>query len=495
MSEPITSGTNLEQNQTASPSVVADVEAVDSPKHVHVEGEDVMNSSTTKQVEEEEEDEETSDSSGGSEAHEGEGREEMDEGVEEVDQIAIYEEMVPVTLNLKSGEWELRDQFVWPVTLPVELLAYDCNDYIMYNLRDPRIDVFALRTIEEMDFPIGFDISVSKSIRAQLMSIIPVLWKEKVSVIIQERRAALAQRCSTTLEPSNTETGGLDANTTEQLAQDIIEYNAYPINAVRRLLKGPTDEEAEKTKQTQNDEKADFDDEETDTLKKRKRALEDEASGRKKRKRGTAFEAHNLLDERIAIRLNIALAGVQLQDQFDWDPAMPLYWTDIFARRMSTELGLPREMETAISYDIKRQVLAYLGHSTHQIPSDWLGSQNSSQSSSTSQATLKSSGLVSNSSAPYFPTRSLPILSIHNVIRPPQYATSFEPSLTAHTPSQNRWDRSNARQRARYTRATPASPPPTSAHPPTMSNAPLPTTPNAPKPTQNTLAPRPSPIR
>lgn len=495
MSEPNTVETNLELNRTASPSVVADVEAVDSPKHAHVEGEDTVNSSTTKQVEEEDEEEETTESSGGSEAQEGEGRDDMDEVAEEVDQVAVYEEMVPVTLNLKSGEWELRDQFVWPVTLPVELLAYDCNDYIMYNLRDPRIDVFALRTIEEMDFPIGFDISVSKSIRAQLMSIIPVLWKEKVSVAIQERRAALAQRRSTTPGPSNVETGGLDANTSEKLAHDIVEYSAYPINAVRRLLRGPTDEQAEKTNQTQDDEKVDFDDEETDTLKKRKRALEDEAAGRKKRKRGTAFEAHNLLDERIAIRINIALAGVQLQDQFDWDPAMPLYWTDIFARRMSTELGLPREMETAIAHDIKRQVLAYLGHSTHQIPSDWLGSQNSSQTLSTSQSTLKSSGLVSNSSAPYFPTRSLPILSIHNVIRPPQYAASFEPSLTAHTPSQNRWDRSNARQRARYTRATPVPQSPNSAHLPTSSNAPVSTTPNAAKPTQNTLAPRPSPIR
>jgi hypothetical protein len=482
-------------NETASPSGIDSSEAVNSPKPLGNETEDLNNEEMLKNAEEEEEEEDISDESGESE---GEGREMVVEVSGDQNTQQVYEETVPVTLNLKSGTWELRDQFLWPVTFPVDLLAYDCNDYVAYNLRDPRIDTFALRTVEEMDFPIGFDVSVAKSIRAQLMALIPILWKEKVSVLMQERRAASTQRRSAAATANQIPSAVSSVVDEEEIAKLLANHNNYPLNAVRKLLKGPGGDDAQNEAQQNGEDDMDVDDEETSNIKKRKRALEGDAAGRKKRKRGTAFEAHNLVDERIPIRLNLALAGVQLQDQFDWDPATPLYWSDIFARRMSTELGLPREMELAISIDIKRQVLGYLGYSTHQLPPDWAVPASSVTTTTNSQPTLNSSSSLIPKNAIYFPTRSLPILSLHNVIRPPQISSSFGPALSAHSKSQQRWDKLNSRQRTRTARpAAPKQPTasPSAANPtPSSQSASTPSS-NIVKPIISSTAPRPTPIR
>jgi hypothetical protein len=460
--------TSSGKNERASSPVPIDVDASVSPIHHIFENVNAIVDELSKDVEEEDEEDSISDDNEDSEPNDEESGSMMEDIDASQNVMQVYEEMVPVSFYLKSGDWEFRDQITWAAMFPSDILGNDCNDYVEYNLKDPRIDVFALRTVEDIDFPVGFDISIAKSLRAQLMTIIPILWKEKQSIAIQERKAANAQRRTIHTEPISSDSkfnsaplSDLISKDSEEVAKLITSTTSFPLNAVRRLLKGPAVAEEKDTANREEEAQMDVDEEEVNNLKKRKRALEDEAAGRKKRKRGTAFEAHNLQDERIPIRLNLALCGVQLQDQFDWDPATPLFWSDIFARRLATELGLPREFELAIAHDIKRQVIGYFGFSSHQLPPDWNApSQLSSSTSvmSTNSQSLKASGGGSiNSNGPYLPTRSLPILNLHNVIRPPHISSVFAPSLTANPASLARWERLQSRKRPRSARAASSS--------------------------------------
>lgn len=470
------------------------------------DGEDVG-----KNLEEDEEDEDSSSSQEESEGNDDDGIQDVVEIEQETNVPQTYEELLPVTLNLRNGEWHLKDQITWPVTLPCDVLGQDCQEYVEYCLKDPKIDVFALRTVEDMDFPVGFDLAIAKAIRAHIMAFLPVIWKERQSVAIQERKNMIAQRRTGTVWDGNKmgasirarllKSGGALSN--EDLTKAISSVPEYPVNAVRRLFAG-TGANDEANKANGGEEAEDVDEEEAANMKKRKKLQEEETTGRRKRKRGTAFEAHVLLDERISIRLNIALAGVQLQDQFDWDPSAPLYWAEIFARRLATELGLPREFELAIAHDIKRQVLGYLAFSSHQLPSDWhhatsntsntsfspfglaSSSSNISASNSASETILIDSppGLSSSNannaseslanstggsssgagntkrkagaeSAPsYVPTRSLPILSLHNVIRPLASCSSFSPQLSAHPASKATWESFVQKQNTRSQRSS-----------------------------------------
>ncbi|XP_049850280.1 uncharacterized protein LOC126322404 [Schistocerca gregaria] len=105
-------------------------------------------------------------------------------------------------------------------------------------------------------------------------------------------------------------------------------------------------------------------------------SMEHAKPSRKKRKLGSAFEAHQVVDERVAIKIDLAIMGVRLIDQFDWDPANPLHWADTFARRTALEVGLTREMELAIANDIRRQVLLYMAESSNMLPDQWRVNQN-----------------------------------------------------------------------------------------------------------------------
>jgi len=397
----------------------------------------------------------------------------------------LCSEELPLSLNLKNGDFELRDQITWSVLLPLDLNGYECNEFVSYNLQNPMIDLFALRTVEEMDFPVGFDISVSRSIRAQIMALIPVVWRERQSIAMQERRALGVRRRPKLPKSDLSEAklsealrGSASASIREEVAQMIVEHTQYPIIAVRRLLSGPETEEEKNALVQGEGDPMDLDEVAEISFKKRKRSNEDDAAtSRKKRKRGTAFEAHVLFDERIPIHINLAISGVHIQDRFDWDPSVPLFWTDIFARRLAAEMGLTREFELAIAHDIKRQVLAYLAYNAHQLPPEWNPAQATSSAQGTTQAnsststtaqhqpnqgkldtsrSLSGSGLIPKSSAaiearnnaPNIPTSSLPILSLHNVIRPPQTCNAYAPSLSLHQPSKVRWDRLQAKKKA-----------------------------------------------
>lgn len=425
------------------------------------------------------------------------GANDMDTEENEGEQQEVTEELVPVRIEMKSGEWEFRDQFVWPVTLPLDILGNRCSEYVEYNLQDPRIDAFSLRTVEDLDFPVGFDVFLSKSIRAQLMLTIPVIWKERQqNALLEKRKDNSSQHSHTVLHPSvnkpSSKTGHSDATSNhvdervpenaimdeEKMIEAITSTNVFPANAVRRLLKGPAkeDEENQETSgQGEQEEILDYeeDDAVAEFTKKRKRMEVGEGTGRWKRKKGTAFEAHTHVDERITIKLNLAINGVNLQDQFEWDPSTPLFWSDIFARRLATELGLPREMEIAIAFEIRRQVLAYLASCSHHLPLDWSSTRSSlaavaassssssttssktgtskpsthTASSSAGNASLSSSSQLTTGDQSYIPTRSLPILSLRSVIRPHQVSDSYGPSLTFHQPSHSRWERDISHQR------------------------------------------------
>lgn len=421
----------------------------------------------------------------------------------------LDEEMLPISLNLRNGEWHFRDQLMWAVKLPSDILGHECQEYIEYNLNDPLIDVFSLRTTEDMDFPVGFDASIARSIRAQLMTLIPIVWKEKQSLAAHERRNINAQRRSTATETPNgaqsllalLKKGG--ALSSEDWTKAISTVPELPLNAVRKLFTGVGSETANNNENAPggaDDDAIDVDEDEATSMKKRKKLQDEETTGRRKRKRGTAFEAHVLFDERISIKLNLAISGVQLQDQFDWDPSTPMHWTEIFARRHATELGLPREFELAIASEIRRQVLGYLGASSHQLPPDWV--QSSSLNSSTGSLTgyglssstgipmnsisgtvdvdapnssglLQSSGILGASgsvsrrgarseASGHIPTRSLPILSLHNVIRAPAACAAYAPQLSAHQESKAAWEKALQRQAARVQR--PSNPPQSSAN-------------------------------
>jgi hypothetical protein len=556
-------------------------EAIDEEENVKSEEESDDDSQLSDVDEDDvEEDEDAADELGGTDA--------------DNDQATICEELVPVRLDLKSADWEFRDQFEWPVTFPLDMFGNTCNDYLEYNLKDPRIDTFALRTVEDLDFPVGFDVAIAKSIRAQLLSTIPVLWKEKQLNAIQERRNQIAQRRKTGVR-TLTSTNAMDVTPTalssdgknqedrskegpkdhtseaatdskgakqpnarqkdlgfrnrEEMLTAITKSDVYPANAVKRLFKSANqgvdeDEEGRRAREDQEMrelEEAEEDSSDFATIKKRRKSLGESLDGisstggsgagetRKKRKRGTAFEAHSLVDERIVIKLNIAMCGVLLQDQFYWDPVTPLFWCEIFARRLATELGLPREMEIAIAFEIRRQVLGYLASSSQLLPADWTGTigsssklaastgssshpssssigsssstsgvasinltggPNTTSSSTGSTTTIAASGSSLTSSSgtlpksggrsglhasrgageqSYIPTRSLPILSLRNAIRAPSSSDAYAPSLTFHGPSQAKWERELALQKARQPRA---------AHPPSTT-----------VPAQNTAAP------
>lgn len=447
-------------------------------------------------------------------------------------------EDLPLVLNLKSGDFEFRDQITWSVSLPLDLNGCECQDYVAYNLQNPMIDLFALRTVEEMDFPVGFDISVARSIRAQLMTLIPIVWRERQAIAIQERRASSARRTKKLTRSdlgeekiSTALQGSASPGVREEVAQLITGHTAYPIQAVRRLLNSTVGEEGRMNEEA---DRVDLDEVEVDAFKKRKRSVdEDTTHGRKKRKRGTAFEAHVLHDERIPIRINLAISGVLFQDRFDWDPSAPLFWTDIFARRTAAEVGLTREFELAIAHDIKRQVLAYLAHTSHQLPPEWNSAQttnsaptsaqetsaNSSEpQNSTNNAKGESNKLATSSSsvtrtnaldearnnAPNVPTSSLPILSLHNVIRPPQSCHTYSPSLSIHPPSKQRWDRLQAKKKAVHNKphsTALASPSTGSSTHPSASSSGVSSNPTVPAPGNTAKAPfspmlqRPAPSR
>lgn len=470
-----------EASSTSPPSLL-------SPQSPHVEEvmalsghEDMQVDEVSKSVYEEDEVASLSGSDGDSDAEEG--VQVGGEGDSDAFGTRLLSEELPLSLNLKSGDFEFRDQITWSVLLPVDLNGYDCHDYVAYNLENPMIDLFALRTVEEMDLPIGFDISLARSIRAQLMTLIPIVWRERQVVALQERRNSSIQRAKK-VDLSETKIaavleGKASRTVREEVVQLIASRTEYPVQALRRLLSGDEVEEMPKSEEAAA---LDLDEVELAEFKKRKRSAEDEAAnGRKKRKRGTAFEAHVLCDERIPIRLNLAIAGVQLQDRFDWDPSAPLHWADTFARRLSTELGLTREFELAIAHDIKRQVLAYLAHTAHQLPPEWNPTHTSASVQANAQASTPtaqpirnqpntsnndgnrlgtSSGSISRqttitearNSAPNIPNAALPILSLHNVIRPPQSCNAYAPSLSLHSTSKLRWDRMQAKRKAHHTK-------------------------------------------
>lgn len=450
--------------------------------------------------EEEEEDDDSSLSQDDSDGHDDDGAHTGDGAEKDSIEQKLDEETLPISLNLKNGEWHFKDQLLWAIKLPSDILGQECQDYVEYNLNDPLIDVFALRTAEDMDFPVGFDASIARSIRAQLMTLIPIVWKERQALAVQERRNINAQRRTSTLDAPNgaqTLLARLAKGSTltdEDWTKAIATTPEYPLNAVRKMFAGIGGEavkEGENAAIEAEDDVINVGEDEAANAKKRKKLQEEENTGRRKRKRGTAFEAHVLFDERISIKLNLAIAGVQLQDQFDWDPATPAYWTEIFARRLATELGLPREFEFAIASEIRRQVLGYLGASSHQLPPDWVHGPSLSSSSgnlagfgltsstgissstmdvdgSSSAPSLTSSTLTGSSGAVsrrggksemagHIPTRSLPILSLHNVIRAPAACASFAPHLSAHADSKVAWEKAVQRQATRTQRPSSAS--------------------------------------
>lgn len=450
--------------------------------------------------EEEEEDDDSSLSQDDSDGHDDDHPHTGDGAEKDSIEQKLDEEMLPISLNLKNGDWHFRDQLLWAIKLPSDMLGHECQDYIEYNLNDPLIDVFSLRTAEDMDFPVGFDASIARSIRAQLMTLIPIVWKERQALAVQERRNMNAQRRTSSQDAPNGAQSILarlakgSSLTDEDWTKAIATTPEFPLNAVRKMFAGVGGEvvkEGENATIEADDDVNNIGEDEAATMKKRKKLQEEENTGRRKRKRGTAFEAHVLFDERISIKLNLTIAGVQLQDQFDWDPATPAYWTEIFARRLATELGLPREFELAIASEIRRQVLGYLGASSHQVPPDWAHGHSLSSSSgnlngfgltsstgisassmdtadSSSAPSLQSSALISSSGAVsrrggksemagHIPTRSLPILSLHNVIRAPAACASYAPHLSAHADSKIEWEKALQRQAARTQRPSSSS--------------------------------------
>lgn len=495
-------------------NATSDIETVSALTHENAKdpGPDTDGEEVTRNAEEEDEEDDSSISHDESDGHEADGANTGDGNVKDSEGVQLDEEILPITINLRNGEWHFRDQFTWSVKLPRDILGQEVQEYIEYNLNDPTIDVFSLRTAEDMDFPVGFDSSIARSIRAQLMTLIPIIWKEKQSQAIQARRNISAKRRTSSVGGiSDSETllnrlaqGG--TATSEEWTKAISTAPEYPLNAVRKLfagIGGDTAQETEKAAMEADDVENDLDEDEAANMKKRKRLQEEEATGRRKRKRGTAFEAHVLFDERISIKLNIAISGVQLQDQFDWDPSAPMYWAEIFARRLATELGLPREFELAIASEIRRQVLGYLAATSHQMPPDWHQQTGSSLQASTgilgltastgipsaasSSANLdpelltsssngislqSSNGLNASSGAAgsftrrggartadpvgFIPTRSLPILSLHNVIRAPYACAPFSPQLSAHEESKIGWEKALQRQASRSQRPTPS---------------------------------------
>eukprot|EP01116_Phalansterium_solitarium_P000223 TRINITY_DN10131_c1_g1_i1.p2 TRINITY_DN10131_c1_g1~~TRINITY_DN10131_c1_g1_i1.p2 ORF type:complete len:313 (+),score=71.31 TRINITY_DN10131_c1_g1_i1:1149-2087(+) len=59
------------------------------------------------------------------------------------------------------------------------------------------------------------------------------------------------------------------------------------------------------------------------------------------------------------IRLDMSINGVGLYDQFEWDIDNPLNSPELFAKSMSTDLGLSREFEACIAHSIREQIVQY----------------------------------------------------------------------------------------------------------------------------------------
>lgn len=338
--------------------------------------------------------------------------------------------LVPIKVDLSHFEMRIRDHFLWPVYVFDDRDGHiDMQSLIERNTKSKTIDLFAMRFVEELDFPPAFDKAVAKSIRSQSEIFLKSWWtryrlKLRKKLLGEERprknegdeslfddysndptkvnESIHTNDSMSNMNMEDPSSNDVKMNTNESMsAYDEISRDHFTLNELFDDMLHDED-----TVTLQDNPFIDnlylnevVDDEEQSNLSNDQDDYHPSISRRRKRRRSQyysksssynrygqpprskkvsvdEFYVANLkkrrkdLDilekmklhtenERILIKIDIAIAGVSLKDQFEWDPSNPLEWCEIFARNLSLDLGLPREFEQTIAFEIRKQVESY----------------------------------------------------------------------------------------------------------------------------------------
>lgn len=341
--------------------------------------------------------------------------------------------LIPIKVDLSHFESRIRDHFLWPIHVFEERDGFiDVQSLVERNKSNKTIDLFALKFVEELDFPPAFDRAVAKSIRSQLEIYLKSWWtryrvnlrkklqgEEKTLRKTENGDESLFDEFSNepkyettqtndsmshmTLEDPSSNDAKIQANesmsaydetsrdqfTLNEIFDDFLQdeesvFQANPLLDNLYLSEVVDEDEQSNLSMEQDDFQPSI-----STRRKRRRSQYSKSSNyprysqisrskkvsvdefyvanlRRRRKDLDVLEKMKLhaVNERILIKLDIAVAGVSLKDQFEWDPSNPIEWSDLFARNMCLDVGLPREFEQIISHEIRKQVETYFNLAT-----------------------------------------------------------------------------------------------------------------------------------
>lgn len=124
----------------------------------------------------------------GGDSYLSEEEEEEEEHQNKDNEKLLFEELIPIKLDLSNLKSHLKDNFTWPVVVPYDITGENESDYLEYNLKNANIDLFSLRTSEDLDLPHEFTMAISKSIRSQISLYIPIIWKVRLNNLNKKKR-------------------------------------------------------------------------------------------------------------------------------------------------------------------------------------------------------------------------------------------------------------------------------------------------------------------